>query len=226
MHNTIILFLVLVYSGKTLAQDVYNFYFQKNTPAVSTEEVEQPISTQAVATPALTSPELSRWEISPGVAWDAVPSRVSSSGWGEYDSNYGASGFSLIAGYRFNRFIALDGALSYTKVSSDGIDHGMFDGSIGGLATPIHINVFGYELIECAFGAGVMTSSLLRTTRDWENNIDRLNGSSKIFTPYASFRLAVNFTPEVAVFLDAKGGLGGGSSSDTSRGTAGLRVRF
>ncbi len=170
---------------------------------------------------------------SPGVvtdrnAYGLDPSEYETVGSESYDDVYARDAYSLIGSYRFNRFVATEVGVTYsTKWLSDtpekeGLGDGKdIDGSLGIALTPIHINVFGYELLEIGVLAGVFTQTKFEVDIDRKGNAS--SDKEKVIAPYLGPRLAINLTPELGVVLDGRmkpKSSGGGIAS------LGIRYRF
>jgi hypothetical protein len=221
MLMTIIL-IALTFSGKAFAQDVYNFYFQKNSaPAIQQASLPAPAANTSTAPlPVMAPPvaeDFKKWELAPTQSW--MNYRLQNDQGHTYAPNGvqedNARGFGLTGAYRFNKFIATDGSAHSLK-RTNGQSVAEFSGGV--FITPIHINFFGHELIEWGLGAGVMTGRRKVAT-------DLLPGSysvreSRVIDPYLSTRIAINLNSQVAVTGDIRGGKNGTQSS------LGLRFRF
>ena len=242
----VLISLFFSFIAPTHAQDVYNFYFQKNqgvTSSGTTTPGAQPSpkseaspentdkkETQAAAAATEKIEKLKRWELGVYKTWagDTVESVASNDG-DMGDDVITSNAFSVQGAYRFNKFFSLDAGVfvstspqsqMYTYLS----DSKDVNGSLGIRITPIHINLFGYELIEIGINAGVMSMR--------EYVVDDINAypqepkeisNKKVFKPYLGPQIAINLTPELGLIVDGKlqpKTDGGGYAS------VGLRYRF
>ncbi len=234
---------VLIGSTESHAQDVYNFYFQKNNgaqtplgplgptpvPGQATES-QAPLSPQVAPTTIQSSIKtvsesksdfrkfdfsITRsWVGSPGVVTDrnilgTDPNDPELLDTYTYDDVFTRDAYSLVGSYRFNSFVATELGLTYsTKWQTDapekeGLGDGRdIDGSLGIALTPIHINIFGYELFEIGVLAGFFTQT--RFEIDIDRNGKPSIAKEKVITPYLGPRLAINLTPELGVVLDGR----------------------
>jgi hypothetical protein len=225
-YLVIFLLCALFLSTPSHAQDVYNFYFQKNAgPAAlaAQEQLQAPpaqiqttsagnvsVATQPlVATPAV--PELKRWELAPVVSMMAYKPE-------SHEHDYVHSrGYGLAGGYRHNKFFMVDASAHALKMENN---RSLNEFSAGVLVTPVHINFFGYEFIEWGLGAGFMTGRNMQSR--WDHNSGQLNidREAQVVQPYISTRVAFNLTDQLAITGDFRGGKFGTQS------VWGLKVRF
>jgi hypothetical protein len=220
-------FILLFVANTAQAQDVYNFYFQKNQPArnnVTEKALEvsapRPVSQAAVVKPKEEKKvELKHFEfgVSKGYTRVMIDDRVTG-----YDDLIEAEGVGLQGAYRFNKYFAVDGALNITEIDSVNYDEErsrLIDASLGVAVTPIHITLFGVELIEFSALAGVMSGTQGIVNRDDTLEMERVYGA------HIGLRLGINLTSQLAL-------VAGGTrmvSSDRdyiSLSQAGLRYRF
>ncbi len=227
---------VLMASTESHAQDVYNFYFQKNTGAQaplgqlaptqtsglsseSTAPLSPPLPPTTVQADAKISSEpkkaFRRFDVSFAKAWVGSPTAVTDrvGSFGNYNGVDTREAYSLVLSYRFNRFVASEAGLivSTNWQSEDPEKRGMgngkdIDGNFGIAFTPIHINFFGYELIEMGVLAGFMTQTQfeLETEAESYSNDGFFRDKSKTVIPYLGPRLAINLADELAVVLDGR----------------------
>lgn len=249
---------ILIASTESHAQDVYNFYFQKNqgamagggvTPLTTTDMMapNQPqaagpmtnkVQANLVQTP-VTAQTLSKWELGAYKSWIGAQSTTTSKDnfsptSYKYKGPINVDGFSLIGAYRFNKFFTAElGAFIGTgwaggNESHNAIDNGKsYDGSIGFAVVPIHINLFGYELIEIGINGGVMTQTEYKLTENYNDATRKydmkLDKKSKNIVPYLGPKIAVNLTKDLGITIDGRLNPktdGGGIAS------LGLRYRF
>jgi hypothetical protein len=268
-------FSALFYSTRSDAQDVYNFYFQKNSPlmgvppvtpqanqqmpiAPMTPQADQqmpiaPVTLQAdqqmpIASvtntvsaqtnpPAMDTKAIKRFELGFGYAAQTYRKTYTGSSPDDNFNSDGATGFGLLLGYRFNKYFALDLAASVTNNHDTDETRRMPQGSFGLLITPVHINLFGYEFIELAGTAGVMSGQrIVATSGSWvvssPNNTsssysteEKVEKKETVFGGYVGGRLALNLTRELAIFGDLKQMIGS-KNKEIAMGMAGLKYRF
>jgi hypothetical protein len=236
----------LLVSSRSDAQDVYNFYFQKNAPVPTTTTTALPTATPVDAPvenkieaakpvpPQNESEQLRRWELMlsyAGGSFSAEERTTDSSDLGEPDTGTQQSfvngeGSGLITAYRFNKFVSAEGAFSYlkTKNSQADLEKAYHNFGLGLMVTPLHINMFGYELIEFGVGGGLASTYKFDTTYDYANRKTKVDKEKHVFAPYAGIRIAVNFVPQLALVVDSKKILGSGQGGVL--GQIGLRYRF
>ncbi len=239
-HILILLSLAAVCIGATesRAQDVYNFYFQKNTAAQaplgplvttpatgSSSQSAAPLPTQLPATTVQTdvkrlSPvkaDFRRFDVTVAKAQVISPTVTTYQVTEDnlYNDKYkgveARDAYSLVLSYRFNRFVASDFGLTYSTSwkNSDPLIRGMgkgvdLDGNLGIALTPIHINFFGYELIEIGVLGGLMTQTKFELFEKFDAGEGTFKNKSKIVVPYLGPRLAVNLTQELGLVLDGR----------------------
>ncbi len=234
----------LLVSSRSDAQDVYNFYFQKNAPqqnpalspaaptpatvpaAQSTTISEAPAASVAAVT--ATEKKFRRFEF--GVSYGSTSfseeyKYSDSQGEDRFEMSNGGTGFGIQGGIRFNKYVALDGMFNVTTIKSEEYEDRtrLYQGSFGVLVTPIHINLFGYELLELSASGGVMNGQKAVVKSDFTK--DKLQDIDHVYGAYAGGRIAANLTPELAVFFDGKQMLGGGNKS-IEMYQLGLKYRF
>jgi hypothetical protein len=154
--------------------------------------------------------------------------------WGDYKGTYTREAYSLQGSYRFNRFVAAEAGVIYsTKWQSEWMnddsklgDGKDLDGNLGIALTPIHINFFGYELLEIGILGGFMTQTQIKNIADsegWSTNDIKKADHRKAIVPYLGPRLGVNLTSDLAILVEARlkpQSDGGGFAS------VGLKYRF
>lgn len=156
------------------AQDVYNFQFQKApavvhiipaaTPSPITEVPAQMPDSSTLKTFSsienLKAEPTSPWAI--GVAMTSI--RDAYQNGLEVFDRYGntARRYAVISKYHLNKYFAADGVLafpllddSFQRASGAGWSDSIFP-AIGMTATPIHIDLFGYETVRIGVAAGAM----------------------------------------------------------------------
>jgi hypothetical protein len=235
----------LLVSSRSDAQDVYNFYFQKNAPVPVT-------TTNSTATPAATpttepaaenkieaakplmkpveeKDSFRRWEMmlsyaSAGFTTYEKYANDSISGEGETSTTANGTGF--MTSYRFNKFVSVDGAFYYVKTKNVQTPQPYVNGAIGLMVTPLHINIFGYELIEFGVGAGLALTNKLKTEYNTYTDEITVKDEKRIYAPYVGTRLAVNFVPQLAAVIDARSIVGGESGAGGGLLQLGMRYRF
>ena len=95
------------------------------------------------------------------------------------------------------------------------------EGSLGLSITPLHLNVFGYELLEVGVIGGVMTMSKYNV-KEKENSHDIKSGEvKKLYGAYLGPRASLNLTRDLGMFFDLK--IAANMGAITSLG---LRYRF
>ncbi len=245
------LFLILIFAICSLliptesrAQDIYNFYFQKTpgatAPTVNSAPAPQttpPASPPAPApSPAIQAPlpqgqneksALKTWELGLYNSWITVPIDER----GEY-SNEGSGnqkGLGVLGAYRFNKFVSAEAGILYRngwENSNSGesrYDDGKgFEGMLGVAVAPIHINLFGYELIELAATGGIMSMSKYTSQIDTNYEVSGVRVRRESVA-YLGPRISLNLTSDLGVVLDVKTGMRGNWSNV---GNLGLRWRF
>lgn len=222
---------ILIGSSPSHAQDVYNFYFQKNmgaTPNIVTPQgpasspsavaatpvapVANQVSAEVATTP-LEKAAFKKWDIGIAKTWMATPTETKDL---FYDDKYTykdaptKDAYNLSGSYRFNRFVAAEAGIVYsTKWQVDRSEMGearSVDGNIGIALTPIHINLFGYELIEIGILGGAMTQTsykMQKTFNDTKDETKKID-EKKSIVPYVGPRLAINLTQDLAIVMDAR----------------------
>ena len=248
-------FSALFYSTRSDAQDVYNFYFQKNMPFSPQGTTTAPAAPTSIAQPAPGAPAtlaapapspataaapapLKKFELGLGYASQSYAKAYTSDGPADGFVRDGGAGFGLVAGYRLNKYFALDLAASVTNNHESEETRRMPQGSFGLVVTPIHINLFGFEFIELSAtggamsgqrmtakaGGGVITSSDDGTVASTTTE-EQILKKETVFGAYAGGRLGLNLTSELGLFLDYKQMLGA-ENREIAMGMAGLKYRF
>lgn len=250
-----ILLIALITSTPAMAQDVYNFYFQKNNPgttattptAPGTPGVDQKAVTASPETTASvpaannvktdlkqedkTSAILKRMELGIGKAWVNSNSKRKTPSNDTSDDSVQREAIGILGTYRFNKFVAAEGGFFITtgwqEVSKeyDKVANGQgFEGSVGLSVTPIHLNVFGYELLEVGITGGMMSITKYKakekTNGNGETEIDS-GDANKIYGVYFGPKVAVNITPAIAAVFELKNVNGLASTSSLA-----VRYRF
>jgi hypothetical protein len=232
---------ILPIASTALAQDVYNFYFQKNmspqfpvTGSSANKPATQPAvqkvtSVENPETTATQNKTFRRFEfgLSYGTTSFAEKFEYSDSIYDDdFEMSNGGTGFGIQGGIRFNKFFSLDGMFNVTEVKSEEYDDGrkIYQGSLGLLVTPIHINLFGYELFEISASGGLMNGyKAVISANDFGE--DKLQDIQNVYGGYAGARLAANLTSELAVFFDGKQMLGS-NNREIEMYQLGLKYRF
>lgn len=236
----------LLVSSRSDAQDVYNFYFQKNAPTATTVTPTQsaPVSTSEEG------PTQAKVESSKSVAAQAEEKKDDFRRWemmlsyaavsfttnetevdgldrrGEYEMGTNASGTGFMTGYRFNKYVSVDGAFYYIKTKNVGASRPYVNGGLGFMITPLHINLFGYELIEFGVGGGVVTTNKLDTDYNLSTGESVVTDEARVFAPYAGTRIAVNLVPQLALVVDGRTVIGGETGAGGGLMQLGMRYRF
>lgn len=236
----------LLVSSRSDAQDVYNFYFQKNAPVPGTTTnstvTPAPTLTTEPATenkieaakplmkPVEEKDAFRRWEMMLSYASAAYTTYEKYSdesfGSGEEEMSTVASGTGFMTSYRFNKFVSVDGAFYYVKTKNVQTPQPYVNGAIGLMVTPLHINIFGYELIEFGVGAGLALTNKLNTEYNTYTNEVVVKDEKRIYAPYVGTRLAINFVPQLAAVVDARSIVGGESGAGGGLLQLGMRYRF
>jgi hypothetical protein len=237
----------LLVSSRSDAQDVYNFYFQKNAPVPVT-------TTNATATPpatATTEPALEnkieaakpvaksveekndfrRWEMMLSYAGGGFITNEkytdrSFGTPGESETSTNVRGTGFMTSYRFNKFVSVDGAFYYLKTENVQTPNPYVNGAMGLMVTPLHINIFGYELIEFGVGAGIALTNKLDTEYNAITGDVIVKDENRIYAPYVGTRLAINFVPQLAAVADVRSIVGGDSGAGGGLVQIGMRYRF
>lgn len=214
--------LSLLVSTRSDAQDVYNFYFQKNgatAPTVTTPGTPTPAATALPPAPVnqieanqpekSTAPKSSikRFEIGLARATTKI-SVLDQKFLDEYPQT--GEGYGIQGGIRFNKFFAADFTFNVTENDNSFNEPIKFyDGALGLLITPVHINLFGYELFEISGAFGGMSGTRLTLQSDTnEPNYLSVIDQERIWGGYAGAKIAANITPDAAIAFDAKQMLG------------------
>jgi hypothetical protein len=235
----------LLVSSRSDAQDVYNFYFQKNAPvpvtstnatatppATATTEpaLENKIETaKPVAKPLEEKNDFRRWEMMLAYAYAGFTSyeKYADPSIGpEGETSTNAKGTGFMTSYRFNKFVSVDGAFYYLKTENVQTPRPYVNGAIGLMVTPLHVNIFGYELIEFGVGAGLALTNKLETEYNTFTNEIIVKDEKRIYAPYFGIRLAINFVPQLAAVIDARNIVGGESGAGGGLAQVGMRYRF
>jgi len=241
---TLLLFLLTLSCSAAHAQDVYNFYFQKKSPEASVPDA-------AVTGPAKTSaPPAAAEGVAPqgtetqrpaepvekkfrhfefGVAYATTQFHEDFryvSTLETYPQSNSGTGFGIQGGIRMNKYVALDGMFNVTTVKSEEYKgrNRLYQGSLGVLVTPVHINLFGYELFELSASTGLMNGHKYKIDYDALGG-DEVKDGKIVYGLYAGARIAANLTPELAVYFDGKQMLGGGNE-EIEMYQLGLKYRF
>lgn len=225
-------------SNEARAQDVYNFYFQKSATqpsapsGVSTSsETAAPSSTPAAAPApapaAAAAPAPKPTEATPSASLAATvppPAKDEYKRW-QVNVAYGKSvdyekdfrGLSFGGDYGINKYFGFQGQIFTGKVMNRYGDRlnddntTQFAGSLGVKVTPIHVQLFGWNFIEFAALAGVMSSTGRQAHHEFR------------FAPYVGGGVTVNFSENVAFVSNV---LFDEGESAYGKSTSGLAVRF
>ncbi len=236
----------LLVSSRSDAQDVYNFYFQKNAPVPTTTTnsttaqpaasvTETPAENKIEATkptpkPAEEKDEFRRWEMMLSyatVSFSTNETEISSlDRRDDYEMSTNATGTGFMTSYRFNKFVSVDGAFYYIKTKDVGASRPYVNGALGFMITPLHINLFGYELIEFGVGGGVVTTNKLDTDYNIDTQESVVTDEARVFAPYAGVRLAINLAPQLAIVMDGRSVVGGDTGAGGGLAQLGMRYRF
>lgn len=236
----------LLVSSRSDAQDVYNFYFQKNAPVpgTTTNSTASPAATVTTepavenkieaAKPAVKPVEekndFRRWEMMLSYAGGGFITTEKysedSSIFNDQETSTNVTGTGFMTSYRFNKFVSVDGAFYYLKTKNVQTPQPYVNGALGLMVTPLHINIFGYELIEFGVGAGLVLTNKLETEYNTITSDVIVKDEKRIYAPYVGTRLAVNFVPQLAAVVDVRSIVGGDSGAGGGLMQLGMRYRF
>ena len=236
---------VVFYSNISPAQDVYNFYFNKNTkpgavnlqpdPNAANPVVNTPAQTPATVAPVpplapvntqapITQPKVAKDDFK---KWEVGVGTYSSSSWGKSTNVFGdryhhAEGLGLVGAKRLNKYFSLDATVANLEDSDLNIDYLYFAAGI--VITPLRINLFGHDLIELGLQLGLQTNQDVSVTEDINSFEIESTRETLTVNPYLGIKLGVNMTKELALVVESKS-----SSRDDVEfhsGSLSLRYRF
>lgn len=213
-------------SAPALADDVYNFYFQKSQNATEMTQVKNGVAASPTkanlsdvaekdeaATDTKTPSPAAKTQIATKIEQPTEKEYVRKFwqvevGTGQFADHEKrvSDGYSARLGYGFNKYFGLEGQLmgggataSDKNISGEYFSYGTpgrsyFAGAFGMKVTPVHIEFFGFDLIDLSATAGAMTA----TGRD--------PGSAHDFriAPYLGGAVAINLAERLAVVFDGK----------------------
>ena len=210
---------VLMVTFRSLADDVYNFYFQKAAgphtviqgggqnpdtvikddgsvvsaaaipAATPTPAASSGQSVAAVPTPAPAAPKLKHWEVIAGAGVVADET-------GRY------RGETLGVNYNFNKYVGVGASLIHAPEAvnsgNDGLgfsrDHSL-DWGAGVTITPVHIELFGWDTIDIGLLAGFMSAT---------HRSELTGADERRVITYLGPRFTLNFSENVATVWDLR----------------------
>ena len=170
-------------ANQASAQDVYNFYFNKNNPNQKAQIIGSPgqtnlpseqsqapaakpeIPAEAKSTIASIKEEkkessFENWEVSIGRAtaygWGDYSSSINGDGTYDYTSNdYYSEGMSIGISKNFNRYFGADINLSNLSVKDIEGEKDFLNARLGFSFTPVRLNILGHDFLELGALAGI-----------------------------------------------------------------------
>lgn len=233
-----IIILALVFGTlNASAEDVYNFYFQKTdeaSPTAITKEMAPVAPVQTLKgdlkTDEKKNPSLKNMELGIYRSWVSSSSKRTTHFGKDYDDRAVRDSVSILGSYRFNRYVVADGGFyllsgwnSRSKDYSAVETKSSYEGSIGLSVIPLHLNVFGYQLLEVGVSAGVMTMTKMKVKEGTpgSSKITEAGDMKKIYGAYLGPHVALNLTRDLGLVFDLKS-----AANQASVTSVGLRYRF
>lgn len=197
-------FLILVFalaglSELAFAENIYSFRFQKKPAAPAAATV--PTSESAGLTPTPKTPVTLPASASASAREmrDETNEAVDRAGW-VLGGGFGAkavtrgfmieSGYSVLAGYRFSKYIGADATFLIGHGKNDGETHTSVLG--GARVTPLHLKLFDFDLVDVGVLVGLLTGRS-------EQDPGRLR-----LAPYIGFGVSVNISDRYFVSFDTR----------------------
>lgn len=201
----LILIILIVLSAAVLARadEVYNFYFQKEPGAQTVPSVTvRPEPSEVAANVAAPSPASApdkpgfrRWEFSLGPVLKADRQAI----W---------EGGLFLTQYNISRYFALDAGILRATTSrtyavglpeGDNSDLDAYDFSAGITVTPIHVRVFGSDVITVSAVGGYMSTRQHGVWWDQSGRGERFQ-QARVWKPYIGPAVAINFNEQLGIY--------------------------